>query len=71
MSEDEIIAAAEGALADDNGGSEEVAVDQYVLVTDTFPSMNKLEGEDSSIWKCDGAPNWRRLAGFPIYATGK
>lgn len=71
MSEDEIIAAAEGAVGDDNGGSEEVAVDQYVLVTDTFPNINKLEGEDSSIWKCDGAPNWRRLAGFPIYATGQ
>ena len=29
-----------------------------------------MEGADSSVWKCDGAPNWRRLAGFPIYATG-
>ena len=38
-----------------------------VLVTDAFPGIVKL---DDGLWKCDGAPNWRRVPGFPIYATG-
>jgi len=39
-----------------------------VLVTDAFPGIVKL---DDGLWKCDGAPNWRRVPGFPIYATGQ
>lgn len=44
------------------------AADKYTLVTDSFEGMVKYQ--DPSM-KCDGAPNWRRLAGFPIYATGQ
>jgi len=43
---------------------------KYGLVTDAWPNLVKLSGEDQG-WKCDGAPNWRRLPGFPIYATGQ
>ena len=39
-----------------------------VLMTDEFPGITKL---DDGLWKCDGAPNWRRVPGFPIYATGQ
>ena len=39
-----------------------------VLVTDSFPGISKL---DDGLWKCEGAPNWRRVPGFPIYATGQ
>ena len=39
-----------------------------VLVTDAFPDMVKL---DDGLWKSEGAPNWRRVPGFPIYATGQ
>jgi len=40
----------------------------YTLMTDAFPGISKLtDGE----WKCEGAPNWRRVPGFPIYATGQ
>jgi len=77
MSEEEVAAQVEAAL-EENGTGDEAALepagpptDTLVLATDSFPSMNKVEGADASIWKCDGAPNWRRLAGFPIYATGQ
>ena len=39
-----------------------------VLATDTFPGIAKL---DDGLWKSEGAPNWRRVPGFPIYATGQ
>merc|ERR1711936_1272460 len=39
-----------------------------VLMTDEFPGITKL---DDGLWKIDGAPNWRRVPGFPIYATGQ
>ena len=39
---------------------------QYTLMTDSFPGIAKLT---DGTWKCDGAPNWRRVPGFPIYAT--
>merc|ERR1712045_604196 len=39
-----------------------------VLMTDEFPGITKL---DDGLWKCDGAPNWRRVPGFPIYASGQ
>ena len=39
-----------------------------VLMTDEFPGITKL---DDGLWKSDGAPNWRRVPGFPIYATGQ
>jgi len=54
-----------------NGGEGEEpqpAESKYTLVTDSFEGMIKCQ--DPSM-KCDGAPNWRRLAGFPIYATGQ
>lgn len=77
MSAEEIAAQVEAALEADSEAAEVApasagpAVDSLVLSTDSFPGMNKMEGADSSVWKCDGAPNWRRLAGFPIYATGQ
>jgi len=53
-------------------GAEEAApaagVAKHVLVTDSFPGLVKL---DDGLWKCEGAPNWRRVPGFPIYATGQ
>jgi len=77
MSEEEIAAQVEAAL-EENGTAEESTpapagppADALVLATDSFPGMNKMEGADGSLWKCDGAPNWRRLAGFPVYATGQ
>jgi len=39
-----------------------------VLMTDEFPGITKL---DDGLWKSDGAPNWRRVPGFPIYAMGQ
>jgi len=42
--------------------------DKYALVTDSFDGMIKYQDVN---FKCDGAPNWRRLAGFPIYSTGQ
>ena len=39
-----------------------------VMITNVFPGITKL---DDGLWKCDGAPNWRRVPGFPIYATGQ
>jgi len=41
---------------------------QYTLMTDSFPGIAKLT---DGTWKCDGAPNWRRVPGFPIYATAQ
>ena len=53
-------------------GAEEAApaagVAKHVLVTDSFQGLVKL---DDGLWKCEGAPNWRRVPGFPIYATGQ
>jgi len=37
----------------------------YALITDAWPTMVKVESEIA------GAPNWRRVPGFPIYATGQ
>jgi len=37
----------------------------YALMTDAWPDMVKVESEIA------GAPNWRRVPGFPIYATGQ
>lgn len=41
---------------------------QYMLMTDAFPGISKFSDET---WKCEGAPNWRRVPGFPIYATAQ
>jgi len=57
--------AEEETVVNGDGGS---AANKYTLVTDSFDGMVKCQ--DPSM-KCDGAPNWRRLAGFPIYATGQ
>ena len=63
-----------GAEPAENGAAEvvedgvEAAAPQHVLMTDSFDGMVKLE---EGTWKCDGAPNWRRMAGFPIYGTGQ
>jgi len=63
-----------GAEAAENGAAEvvengvEAAAPQHVLMTDSFDGMVKLE---EGTWKCDGAPNWRRMPGFPIYGTGQ
>merc|ERR1712106_43603 len=41
---------------------------KYTLLTDSFPGISKVE---DGTWKCEGAPNWRRVPGFPIYATAQ
>jgi len=41
---------------------------KYTLMTDSFPGISKLT---DGAWKCEGAPNWRRVPGFPIYATAQ
>ncbi|XP_023334003.1 uncharacterized protein LOC111705627 [Eurytemora carolleeae] len=41
---------------------------KYSLVTDQYEDM--ITVEDESL-KRVGAPNWRRLGGFPIYCTGQ
>merc|ERR1719350_2058666 len=41
---------------------------QHMLMTDAFPGVAKLA---DGAWKCEGAPNWRRVPGFPIYATAQ
>jgi len=51
-----------------NGEAPEANQDKYALVTDSFDGMVKYQDVN---FKCDGAPNWRRLAGFPIYSTGQ
>lgn len=43
----------------------EAAGPAYALMTDVWPACVKVESEIA------GAPNFRRLAGFPIYATGQ
>ena len=48
--------------------TKEASGSKNVLVTDAFPGISKL---DDGLWKCEGAPNWRRVPGFPIYATGQ
>merc|ERR1712025_261117 len=40
---------------------------KYAVVTDSYPDMVVLKEGD----KIDGAPNWRRVPGFPVYATGQ
>lgn len=52
----------------ENGVEEAPAAPKHVLMTDSFDEMIKLE---DGTWKCAGAPNWRRLPGFPIYGTGQ
>merc|ERR1719320_1151675 len=37
-------------------------------MTDSYPGISKLVDDN---WKCEGAPNWRRVPGFPIYATAQ
>jgi len=41
---------------------------KFSLMTDSYEGMIKYQDET---FKCLGAPNWRRLGGFPIYATGQ
>ena len=41
---------------------------KYTLLTDSFPGISKIA---DGTWKCEGAPNWRRVPGFPIYATAQ
>jgi len=60
------VAAVNGDVA--SPAAEETSQNKYALVTDTFEGMIKYQDVN---FKCDGAPNWRRLAGFPIYSTGQ
>ena len=62
MSEDE--ASAENENQEPEPAPATPAGPRNVLVTDEFPGITKL---DDGLWKCDGAPNWRRVPGFPIY----
>jgi len=51
--------------------AEEPVVDagpEFTLMTDAFSEMLKPVESD---WKSEGAPNWRRVPGFPVYATGQ
>jgi len=52
---------AEEELENVEGGEEE----SFALMTDSWPAAVKVESE------IPGAPNFRRLPGFPIYATGQ
>merc|ERR1712112_734889 len=61
MTEEEIV------MEEGEEGVEE-AVDQgegHILMTDACAGTVKVESE------IPGAPNWRRLPGFPVYATGQ
>jgi len=51
-------------------GTEEVPPEsaKKVLMTDSYDEIIKLE---DPAWKCEGAPNFRRLPGFPIFGTGQ
>lgn len=51
-------------------GTEEVPPEsaKKVLMTDIYDEIIKLE---DPAWKCEGAPNFRRLPGFPIFGTGQ
>ena len=64
MSEEEAVVETEGA----NDPAPASSGSTNVLVTDAFPGIVKL---DDGLWKSEGAPNWRRVPGFPIYATGQ
>ena len=66
MSEDE--ASAENDNQEPEPAPATPAKPKNVLMTDEFPGITKL---DDGLWKCDGAPNWRRVPGFPIYASGQ
>ena len=51
--------------------AEEPVVDagpEFTLMTDAFSEMLRPVESD---WKSEGAPNWRRVPGFPVYATGQ
>lgn len=64
MSEEEALVETEAA----NDSGPAATGSTNVLVTDAFPGISKL---DDGLWKSEGAPNWRRVPGFPIYATGQ
>jgi len=66
MSEDE--ASAETDNQEPEPAPAPPAGPRNVLMTDEFPGITKL---DDGLWKSAGAPNWRRVPGFPIYATGQ
>merc|ERR1711971_563709 len=66
MSEDET--SAENDIQEPEPAPASPAKPKNVLMTDEFPGITKL---DDGLWKCDGAPNWRRVLGFPIYASGQ
>ena len=66
MSEDE--ASAETDNQEPEPAPAPPAEPRNVLMTDEFPGITKL---DDGLWKSDGAPNWRRVPGFPIYATSQ
>ena len=64
MTEEEVAAVENG---DEAPAAEAPAGPQHMLMTDSYPGISKLVDDN---WKCEGAPNWRRVPGFPIYATG-
>ena len=41
-----------------------------VLVTDSWPGVAK-QPEQEGAWRSEGTPNWRRVPGFPIFASGQ
>merc|ERR1712055_1045184 len=65
MTEEEVAAVENG---DEASAAEAPAGPQHMLMTDAYPGIAKLSDDN---WKCEGAPNWRRVPGFPIYATGQ
>merc|ERR1712002_1447556 len=65
MTEEEVAAVENG---DEAPAAEAPAGPQHMLMTDAYPGIAKLSDDN---WKCEGAPNWRRVPGFPIYATGQ
>merc|ERR1711892_158684 len=66
MTEDEVPVVENG---DEAAAPEPVpAGPQHILMTDAFPGISKTVAET---FKCEGAPNWRRVPGFPIYATAQ
>jgi len=65
MTEEEVPVVENG---DEAAAPEVPAGPQHILMTDAFPGISKSVAET---FKCEGAPNWRRVPGFPIYATAQ
>jgi len=63
MSEEEVVVPEQGEVPE----PEAPQGPKYALVTDSWPDMVTVAQGD----KIEGAPNWRRVSGFPLYATGQ